>query len=358
DYPEPTSIAFSPSGGLLATANNGADNVSVFSINQTTGGLTPVSGSPFAAGLATSSLAFDPGGDLLAVSNAGNKNVQVFSVNEASGALSQVSGSPFATQGDPESVAFSPSGGLLGIANHGSNNVSVFSVNQTTGALMQVSGSPFATGSLTLPTAVAFSPVLLATANEPANDVSVFSTSAINPPSASISSPANNETFILNEFVGSRFSCTEATGGPGLQSCTDSFGQSSPGQVFTFFTGPAFSYSVNAISQDGQFDTATINYAVVKPPQLGRAPTVTNVSPNSGPAAGGTLVTITGTSFTGVTAVEFGSTAAGFIYNSPTSITAVSPPGTAHTSVEVIVTTAGGGISGITPKDSFTYRLK
>ena len=40
------------------------------------------------------------------------------------------------------------------------------------------------------------------------------------------------------------------------------------------------------------------------------APTVTNISPNSGPAAGGTLVTITGTNFTGPTAVDFGTIAA------------------------------------------------
>ena len=40
------------------------------------------------------------------------------------------------------------------------------------------------------------------------------------------------------------------------------------------------------------------------------APTVTGVSPNSGPAAGGTLVTIAGTGFSGVTAVDFGTTAA------------------------------------------------
>ena len=40
------------------------------------------------------------------------------------------------------------------------------------------------------------------------------------------------------------------------------------------------------------------------------APTVTGLSPTSGPAAGGTLVTITGTGFTGATAVDFGTTPA------------------------------------------------
>ena len=40
------------------------------------------------------------------------------------------------------------------------------------------------------------------------------------------------------------------------------------------------------------------------------APTVTGLSPTSGSTAGGTLVTITGTSFTGATAVDFGTTPA------------------------------------------------
>src|SRR5258708_38028182 len=37
-------------------------------------------------------------------------------------------------------------------------------------------------------------------------------------------------------------------------------------------------------------------------------PVVTGISPTSGPAVGGTTVTITGTGFTGVTSVGFGST--------------------------------------------------
>src|SRR5262249_57552898 len=57
-------------------------------------------------------------------------------------------------------------------------------------------------------------------------------------------------------------------------------------------------------------------------------PTVTNVNPNTGPTSGGTSVTITGTNFSEVTAVRFGSNAAGsFIVNSTTQITATSPAG-------------------------------
>ena len=40
-------------------------------------------------------------------------------------------------------------------------------------------------------------------------------------------------------------------------------------------------------------------------------PTVTGLSPSAGPTAGGNSVTVSGTGFTGATAVDFGSTAAG-----------------------------------------------
>ncbi|MBA0083742.1 MAG: IPT/TIG domain-containing protein [Acidobacteria bacterium Pan2503] len=91
-----------------------------------------------------------------------------------------------------------------------------------------------------------------------------------------------------------------------------------------------------------------INYTPVP------APTVTAVSPNSGPAAGGTSVAITGTTFTGATAVKFGATnAASFLVNSPTSITATSP---AHAlgAVDITVTTPPG-TSATSGADVFTF---
>ena len=55
------------------------------------------------------------------------------------------------------------------------------------------------------------------------------------------------------------------------------------------------------------------------------SPTVTKVSPSSGPAAGGTTVTITGTNFASPTTVTFGGVAAtGVQVLSPTQLTAIS----------------------------------
>lgn len=81
-------------------------------------------------------------------------------------------------------------------------------------------------------------------------------------------------------------------------------------------------------------------------------PTVTGISPSAGVDTGNSTVTITGTRFTGVTNVLFGSTpAASFVVNSQTSISAVTPAGTVGP-VNVNVVTAAGPSESTTV---FTY---
>ena len=71
------------------------------------------------------------------------------------------------------------------------------------------------------------------------------------------------------------------------------------------------------------------------------APEVTGVSPAAGPTSGGTRVTITGTSFTDATHVEFGTNAGTSVeVLSATQIAATSPAGTG--TVDVVVTGPGG----------------
>jgi hypothetical protein len=71
------------------------------------------------------------------------------------------------------------------------------------------------------------------------------------------------------------------------------------------------------------------------------APVLATVSPPSGPSAGGNTVTLTGSAFTGATAVRFGATAAASVtVLSDTKLTAVAPPGTGTAAVTV-VTAAG-----------------
>src|SRR5262249_47362876 len=86
---------------------------------------------------------------------------------------------------------------------------------------------------------------------------------------------------------------------------------------------------------------------------LAPVPNVTKISPQTGPTAGGTSVTITGTNLGEATAVHFGPTAAASMtVNSATSITAVSPAGSGTVNVTV---TNQAGTGAITLKDQFSY---
>jgi hypothetical protein len=80
-------------------------------------------------------------------------------------------------------------------------------------------------------------------------------------------------------------------------------------------------------------------------------PTVTGLNPTSGPI--GTVVTITGTNFVGVTSVTFGGVSATFTVVSSTQITATVPAGTPPGVVDVRVTNAAG-TSPNTSADNFT----
>jgi 6-phosphogluconolactonase (cycloisomerase 2 family) len=342
---DPYSVAFNPSGNLLATADAGTDQVSVFSV-AADGTLTQVLGSPAPAGtdpvsvafsstglLATAnemgmgsysslsmfsvasdgtptavgttvfptntgafSLAFNPGGNLLATADYSGF-VSEFTV-AAGGTLDPVGGSPFSTGSalGPYAVAFDPSGNLLATADGGSNQMSAFSVGSG-GALTQVAGSPYPTGGS--PESLAISPTggLIATANYLDGNVSVYS---LAPPTASIASPTSGGTYALNEAVPTQFSCADSTYGPGITSCTDSGGASGGTGALPTTSLGTHTYTVSAISKDGQSETASITYTVVVAPPRSTAtpPAITGTA-----KAGKTLTCATTGAFTGSPAV-------------------------------------------------------
>jgi hypothetical protein len=137
-----------------------------------------------------------------------------------------------------------------------------------------------------------------------------------------------------------------------------------------FGATPATAFTVNSATQitatspagSGTVDvtvttasgTSAVN-SVDKFTYTGPPPTVTGLAPTTGPAVGGTSVTITGTNFTGASAVKFGATpATTFTINSATQITATSPAGTG--TVDVTVTTPAG-TSATSAADRFVYTL-
>ncbi len=90
--------------GFAYVANNSSKNVSAYTIDGTTGALTPVVGSPFPAGLFPISVAVDPTGQFAYVANSNSSNVSAYSIDGTSGALTEIDGSPFSAGAGPLSV--------------------------------------------------------------------------------------------------------------------------------------------------------------------------------------------------------------------------------------------------------------
>ena len=110
----------------------------------------------------------------------------------------------------------------------------------------------------------------------------------------------------------------------------------------------AASVSVVVTNTDSQNGTLANSYSYTNP-----APNVTSIAPHSGPAAGGTSVTITGTGFLSGAAVSLGGTAAtGVNVVSSTSITATTA---AHAAGAVSVVVSNSDNQNSTLSNAYTY---
>ena len=79
-----------PNGAYLYSANYGSGSVSAYSIDPSTGALTPVAGSPFAAQSHPRGAALDPTGSFLYVTNEGSNSITEYAISPSTGALTLI----------------------------------------------------------------------------------------------------------------------------------------------------------------------------------------------------------------------------------------------------------------------------
>lgn len=148
---------------VLGFGDGGGDNsacITGYLVSPNTGGLTPISGGPFAKDNDSLSMTIDPTGNFLFVASAEGQ-ISAYKINATTGALTLVPGSPFnnntANQSGFHDITVSPSGKFLYTTRFTpDSSVLVFAINQTTGALTPAAGSPFAVG--TSAASLAFDP--------------------------------------------------------------------------------------------------------------------------------------------------------------------------------------------------------
>ena len=142
-FPGEAGMAISPNGQFLYLSSRSTlGRIEAYTIASSTGGLSPVNGSPFAAPGLPKELVLDPSGKFLFVAT--GSGVAAYAVDAASGALTAVAGSPFGSSGIAH-VVVDASGHFL-YATYLSSPIAAYTIDQKTGALSAIAGGPFGTG--------------------------------------------------------------------------------------------------------------------------------------------------------------------------------------------------------------------
>jgi hypothetical protein len=164
--------------------------------------------------------------------------------------------------------------------------------------------------------------------------------SASTPPTVTSSTPASGPTSggTTVTIIGTNFTGATAV----------TFGAAGAAKSFTVVSSTKIT-AVTAAASAGEHYVTVTTPAGTSPDNASvvftyvGAPTVTSSTPTSGPTTGGTTVTITGTNFTGATAVTFGAAGAAksFTVVSSTKITAVTEAASAGEHYVTVTTPAG-----------------
>ena len=145
--PQVDNIAIDPAGKFLYTPDAASNVVVGFTIDGTTGALSPMSSSPFPAGASPQQVVVTPSGRFLYASDGNDPQggISAYTIDSSTGNLTPIAGSPFPTTagGAPDGLVIDPSSKFLYAALPFLDGVAAFTIDSSTGVLTSVEGSPF-----------------------------------------------------------------------------------------------------------------------------------------------------------------------------------------------------------------------
>ncbi|MFJ1269847.1 lactonase family protein [Legionella lytica] len=150
-----SNLAATPNSQFLYVANI-SEGGSGYTIAPTTGVLTPVAGSPYNPGNSYGGVAVSSNGQYVYFTDSNNNSVAQFTINQSTGVLSPVDN--YEAGVSPVFIGFSPNGQFAYVANLNGANLSAYTVSPTSGTLEQLSASPYSVGASSQPTGLVVSP--------------------------------------------------------------------------------------------------------------------------------------------------------------------------------------------------------
>lgn len=365
----PQLMTIDPTNTVLYVANGGdlvnPGTVSAFTIGTgvNAGLLTPVSGSPFGAGLGVSpnSVAIDPSGKFAFVTNGGDTStpapgsVSVFNIAAGGGLGAPVTGSPFPAGIFPFDVDVDPGGKYIAVANLLSNSVSFYTFNSGTGVLspartLESGLEPVSAHLYTSSTNPTVSVASAAAANATTGDISGYTASAstggLTPAAGSPFLGISGNSFLSADPAGRLLAALSVTGknigsftadsSTGIVNnlSSASLGTSVPGNLYVEATGQYIYVADTTVGQMSAFfsDPSGPSLAPAASPTLAEAGVQALVGDPGGNAvyglANGTIYSaaiapINGTASPGVTNTITGNWTAGAIDPSGTYLVAL-----------------------------------
>jgi hypothetical protein len=341
--PTPTVTGVSPNAGTTA----GGTSVTISGTNFLSGATVTFGGSAATAVTVVNSTtitATTPAG------SAGGVTVTVTNAGGGSGSLA--SGFTYSSTA-PTVTGVSPNNGSTA----GGSNVTITGTNFVAGATVtfgstaatNVSVTSNTTITATSPSGSAGAVTVTVTESGQSGSLANAFTYVAPTPTVTAVSPTSGSTLggTAVTISGTNFA-TGATVKFGSVPATNVSVTNSTTMTATSPANSAGAVTVMVTNPSGQSGSLASAFSYVVP-----TPTVTGVSPNSGSAAGGTVVTISGTNFISGAAVTFGSTAATSVSVANSTTITATTPANAIGAVTVTVTNAGG--SGGSLANAFTY---
>lgn len=126
----PNAIALHPTGSVLYVTNETSDTARAYSVNSTTGELTPAPLLPSPSVPTRSGpegVTIDPSGNYMFVANGQGDSVSTYTLDPTTGLL-LTTGPEFAVVDDPEGIAVDPTGKYVYTVNRNTKDISIFQI--------------------------------------------------------------------------------------------------------------------------------------------------------------------------------------------------------------------------------------